>query len=38
MFNRKFLKLALAGLIADRAIERVIDQKELHDALARLFN
>src|SRR5690606_7204247 len=30
------LELALARLVADRAVERVIDQVELEDALARL--
>src|SRR6185437_10538863 len=30
------LKLALAGLIADRAIERVIDEQHLEHAFARL--
>src|SRR3989454_3623636 len=30
------LEPALAGLVADRAVERVIDQVELHDRLARL--
>ena len=38
MLHRKFLELAFAGLIANRAIKRMIDQKELHDALAGLFN
>ena len=31
------LQLALAGLVADRAVERVVDQQELQHALARLL-
>jgi hypothetical protein len=31
------LKLALAGLIADRAVERVIDEEQLENSLARLL-
>ena len=34
--HRLVLQIALAPLIADRAIERVIDQQHLHDAAARL--
>ncbi len=29
------LRLALAGLIADRAVERMVDEEELEDAFAR---
>ena len=32
------LQVAFAALIADRAIQGVIDQKEFHHALARLFD
>ena len=35
--HRLVLQVALAALIADRAIERMIDQQELHHALARLL-
>jgi hypothetical protein len=31
------LQWALAALVADRAVERVIDEQELHDAALRLF-
>ena len=34
--HRLVLQVALAALVADRAIERVIDQQELHHAFARL--
>src|SRR6185437_5436803 len=30
------LKLALAGLVTDRAVERVVDEKHLEHALSRL--
>jgi hypothetical protein len=30
VFDRVFLEPALAGLVADRAVERVIDEEELH--------
>ena len=33
---RVVLQLALAGLIADRAVERVVDEQHLEHALARL--
>ena len=33
-----FLKAAFAGLVANRAVERVIDEEEFHDALAALFD
>ncbi len=32
------LQAALAGLIANRTVQRVIDEKELHDAFAALFH
>jgi hypothetical protein len=32
------LQVAFAALVADRAIERVIDEQELHHALARLLD
>src|SRR5262245_45960548 len=31
--KREVLQLALAALVADRAVERVVDEQELHDAL-----
>ena len=31
----QILQLALAALVADRAIERVIDEQEFHDAFLR---
>src|SRR5581483_10156771 len=34
--HRLVLQVAFAALIADRAIERMIDQQEFHDAFARL--
>ena len=34
--HRLVLQIALAALVADRAIERMVDQQELHHALARL--
>ncbi len=34
--NRQVLQLAFAALIADRAIERMVDQQELHHRLLRL--
>ena len=34
--DRKILQLALATLIADRAVERMVDEQELHHPLARL--
>jgi hypothetical protein len=35
---RVVLELALAGLVADRAVERVVDEQELHHALTRLLH
>ena len=35
--DRQVLQLALAALVADRAVERVIDQQELHHRLLRLL-
>ena len=35
--HRLVLQIALAALIADRAIERMVDQQELHHAFARAF-
>src|SRR6201999_3974410 len=32
------LQVALAALVADRAIQRMVDQQELHHAFARLFH
>src|SRR5206468_10154512 len=34
--HRQILQLAFAALVADRAIERVVDEQELHHALLRL--
>ena len=34
--HRLILQIAFAALIADRAVERMVDQQELHHALARL--
>ena len=34
--HRLVLQIALAALVADRAIQRVVDQQELHHPLARL--
>ena len=34
--HRLILQIALAALVADRAIQRMIDQKEFHHAFARL--
>ena len=34
--HRLVLQIAFAALIADRAIERMVDQQELHHAVARL--
>src|SRR6185503_6370733 len=31
--DREVLQLALAALVADRAVERVVDEQELHHAL-----
>ena len=36
--NRLILQIAFAALIADRAIERMIDEQKLHHAFARLFH
>ena len=38
VFDGKFLKFAFAGLVADRAVERVINKEELHHALAVVFD
>ena len=35
--HRLILQIALAGLVADRAIERVVDKQEFHHPVARLF-
>src|SRR3546814_14501022 len=32
------LQVALAALVADRAVERMVDEQELHDAVARLLH
>ena len=34
--HRLILQIALAALVADRAVERMVDQQEFHRALARL--
>jgi hypothetical protein len=34
--DARVLQLALAALVADRAVQRVVDQQELHHALLRL--
>ena len=34
--HREVLQLAFAALVADRAVERMVDQQELHHALLRL--
>ena len=34
--HRLILQIAFAALVADRAVERMVDQQELHRALARL--
>ena len=36
--HRLVLQVALAALVADRAIERVVDEQELHHPLARLLD
>ena len=36
--HRLVLQVALAALVADRAVERMIDQQELHHAFARLLD
>src|SRR5206468_6980120 len=36
--DRLVLEVALAALVADRAIERVVDEQELHHTLARLLD
>ena len=36
--HRLVLQVALAALVADRAIERMVDQQELHHAFARLLD
>ncbi len=36
--HRLVLQVALAALIADRAIQRMVDQQELHHAFARLLH
>ena len=38
VFDRVFLEAAFAGLVADRAIERVVDEQKLHHALAAFFH
>src|SRR5881392_3920939 len=34
--DREILQLAFAALVADRTVERMVDQQELHDALLGL--
>src|SRR6202043_537573 len=36
--HRLVLQVALAALVADRAIQRVVDQQEFHHAFARLLH
>ena len=36
--HRLVLQVALAALVADRAVERMVDQQELHHAVARLLD
>ncbi len=36
--HRLVLQVALAALVADRAIERMVDQQEFHHAFARLLH
>ena len=36
--HRLVLEVALAALVADRAVERVVDEQELHHPLARLLD
>ena len=36
--HRLVLQVALAALVADRAVERMIDEQELHHAFARLLH
>ena len=36
--HRLILQVALAALVADRAIQRMVDQQEFHHALARLLH
>ena len=36
--HRLVLEVAFAALVADRAVERVVDEEELHHPLARLFH
>jgi hypothetical protein len=38
VFDTEFLEATLAGLIADRAIERMIDEEEFHDTAATLLD
>src|SRR5205814_8213621 len=38
VLNAEFLQLTFTGLIADRAIERVIDQQKFHHAFAAFFD
>src|SRR5262249_42711574 len=36
--HRLVLEVALAALVADRAVQRMVDQQELHHAFARLLH
>src|SRR4029079_3092215 len=36
--HRLVLQVALAALVADRAVQRMVDQQELHHAFARLLH
>ena len=37
-FHGEFLEAAFAGLVADGAVERVVDEEEFHDALAAILD
>src|SRR5262249_36004108 len=38
VFDAKFLEATFAGLIADRAIERMVDEEEFHDTAAAFLD
>ena len=38
MFDGEFLEAALAGLVADGAVEGVVDEEEFHDAFAAFLD
>ena len=37
-FDRKFLQAAFARLVANRTVERVVDEQKFHHALAAFFD